>query len=68
MNFYDIEEICRTYGYRSRDLVYYSVPGLPLDQGLRLLSSDYNVTEIVAKHLDHDLVVLYIVTYGVGMM
>jgi hypothetical protein len=55
-----------TYGYRFGDLVYYSVLGLPLEQGLRLLSSDHNVTEMVAKHLDHDLVVSYIVTYGVA--
>ena len=66
MNFSNIKDICRIHGYRSGGLVYYSVPSLPLNQGLRLLSFDYNVIELVAKHLDHDLVVLYIITYGVA--
>jgi hypothetical protein len=65
LKFSDIEEVCSTYGSRSEDLVYYNLPGLALDQGLRLMLSDYSVNEMVAKHLGHDLVVLYIVTYGV---
>jgi hypothetical protein len=33
LKFSDIEDICKSYGYRSRDLVYYNVPGCPLDGG-----------------------------------
>jgi hypothetical protein len=65
LTFSDIEDVCSTYGYRSRDLIYYSLPGVSLDHGLRLISDDFSVNEMVAKHLDHDLLVLYIVTYGV---
>ena len=65
LKFSDIEEVCSTYGSRSGDLLYYSLLGLPLDQGLRLMLSDYSVNEMVAKHLGYDLVILYIVTYGV---
>jgi hypothetical protein len=36
-----------------------------LDQGLRLMFSDHDVTEIVSHHVGHDLVELYIVIYGV---
>jgi hypothetical protein len=41
------------------------VPGYPLEEGLRVMSSDHNVVEMVADHVGHDLVVLYIVMYGV---
>jgi hypothetical protein len=66
LKFSDIEEVCSTYGYRYVDLVYYSLLGLSLDQGLRLMSNDYSVNEMLAKHLGHDFVELYIVTYGVA--
>jgi hypothetical protein len=65
LKFSDIEDICKSYGYRSGDLVYYNVPGCPLDEGLRLMSSDHNVAEMVAAHVGHDLVVLYMVMHGV---
>jgi hypothetical protein len=63
LKFSDIE--CKSYGYRSGDLVYYNVPRCPLDEGLRLMSSDHNIAEMVAAHVGHDLVVLYMVIYGV---
>jgi hypothetical protein len=65
LTFSDIEDVCSTYGYRSGDLIYYSLPGVSLDQGLRLISDDFSVNEMVSRHLDHDLLVLYIVSYGV---
>jgi hypothetical protein len=65
LTFSDIKDVCSTYGYRSGDLIYYSLPGVSLDQGLQLISDNFSVNEIVSRHLDHDLLVLYIVTYGV---
>jgi hypothetical protein len=65
LKFSDIEDICKSYGYMSGDLVYYNVPGCPLDEGLRLMSFDHNVAEMVVAHVGHDLVVLYMVMYGV---
>jgi hypothetical protein len=65
LKFSNIEDICKSYGYRSGDLVYYNVPGCPLDEGLRLMSFDHNVAEMVAAHVGHDLVVLYMVIYSV---
>jgi hypothetical protein len=63
--FFDIEDVCSTYRYRSRDLIYYSLPKVSLDQELRLISDDFSVNEMVSRHLDHDFLVLYIVSYGV---
>jgi hypothetical protein len=60
LKFSDIEDICKSYGYRSRDLIY-----CPLDEGLRLMSFDHNVAEMVAAHVGHDPIVLYMVMYGV---
>jgi hypothetical protein len=50
LKFFDIEEVCSTYGYRSGDLLYYSLPGLSLEQGLKLVSYDFSVNQMVAKH------------------
>jgi hypothetical protein len=66
LKFSDIEDICKTYGYRFGDLVYYNVRGYPLEEGLRLMSSNHNVDEMVAAYVGHDLIVLYMVMYGVG--
>jgi hypothetical protein len=65
LTFINIEDVCSTYGYRSEDLIYYSLPRVSLDQGLRLILDDFSVNEMVSRHLDHDLLVLYIVSYGV---
>ena len=39
--------------------------GYTLDEGLRLVSFDHNVVEMVVAYVGHDLVVLYMVIYGV---
>jgi hypothetical protein len=65
LTFSDIEDVCSTYGYRFGDLIYYSLPGVSLDQGLRLILDDFSVNEMVSRHLDHDLLVLYIASYDV---
>jgi hypothetical protein len=35
LKFFDIGEVCSRYGYMSGDLLYYSLPGLSLEQGLK---------------------------------
>jgi hypothetical protein len=47
LKFSDIEDICKTYEYKFGNLIYYSVLGYSLEQGLRLMSSDNNVSEMV---------------------
>jgi hypothetical protein len=65
LKFFNIDDIRKTYEYRSGDIVYYNVLGYPLEEGLRFISFDHNVVEMVANHIGHDLVVLYIVMYGI---
>jgi hypothetical protein len=65
VSFLDIEDICANFGYNYGDLIYYKLPHLSLDQGLRLLSSDHDVLAMVSHHIGNGLVELYIVEYSV---
>jgi hypothetical protein len=51
LTFFDIEDVCSRYGYRSGDIIYYSLPGVSLDHGLKLISDDFNVNEMMATTL-----------------
>jgi hypothetical protein len=50
---------------RMLHLFYYNIPTKSVDEGLRLLSSDYDVLEIVEHRNGHGLVELYLVAFGV---
>jgi hypothetical protein len=63
MSFLDIEEICKEYGYKYGDLIHYKIPDRSLDDGLRLISSDHNVSEMVSYHEGHYLAELYLVSF-----
>jgi hypothetical protein len=64
LSFIEIDRVVRTYGY-GLDLIYYSLPTKSLDKGLRLISSDYDVIQIVEHHREHGIVELYLVAFGV---
>ena len=47
ISFLDIDEICKDCGYKFGDLIHYKIPDRSLDEGLRLISSDYDVNEMI---------------------
>jgi hypothetical protein len=61
MTFVLIEPILGQYGYSPSDLIYFRDPTKNLVDGLQLVSSDYDVAYLVAKHVDTPVVKLYIV-------
>jgi hypothetical protein len=63
MTFVLIESILGQYGYSLGDLIYVRDPTKNLVDGLQLLSSDYDVAYLVAKHVDTPVVELYIVSF-----
>jgi hypothetical protein len=64
LSFFKVESIDKKYGYKSRDLLYYLMPGSNVLKGLRLISSDHNVFEIVNVHKGVPIVELYLVSFG----
>jgi hypothetical protein len=61
MTFVLIESILGQYGYNPGDLIYVRDPTKNLVDGLQLVSSDYDVAYMAAKHLETHVVELYIV-------
>lgn len=51
-------------GYKSNDLLYYKVPEKSLTDELVLISLDHNVLQMVGRHLGHQMVVLYLLSFG----
>jgi hypothetical protein len=64
LSFFEAESIVKKYGYKSGDLLYYLVPGSSLQKGLRLITLNYDVFEMVNVHKDVPIVELYIVSFG----
>jgi hypothetical protein len=65
MSFIEIERVVRTYGYGPGDQIYYNIPTKSLDEGLRLISYDHNVLQMIKQHKEHGIVELYLVAFGV---
>jgi hypothetical protein len=63
LSFFEIEGIVKKYGYKSGDLVYYIHPGCSIQSGLKLISLDYNVLEMVAAHVEVPVIMLYLVSF-----
>jgi hypothetical protein len=63
MSFLVVENIVKTYGYKSRDLMYYLLPGSTIRNGLTLIASNHNVIEMVKLHKGMSIVELYIVSF-----
>jgi hypothetical protein len=63
MSFRDIEEICKDYGYKYGDLIHYKILDWSLDDGLRFISSDHDLSEMVSHHKGHCLAELYLVSF-----
>jgi hypothetical protein len=63
MSFLDIKKICKDYGNKYGDFIHYKIPDKSLDEGLRLISSDHDVSEMVSHHVRHYLAELYLVSF-----
>lgn len=63
MTFVLIESVLRQYRYSPSDLIYVRDPTKNLVDGLQLLSLDYDMAYLVAKHVDTPVVELYIVSF-----
>jgi hypothetical protein len=46
VSFSAVEDIAKSYGYKSGDLIYYLLPGCTLQNGLKLITSNIDVNEI----------------------
>jgi hypothetical protein len=64
LSYFEIEGICKEYGYRYEDLMYYKDPLKSLVDGLFLLTSDHDVFCLSACHTAHVILELYIVFWG----
>jgi len=64
MSFIEVERVVESYGYGPGDLIYYNIPNKSLNEGLRLLSFDHDILEMVAHHTRHTLVELYLVVFS----
>jgi len=65
LSYFEIEGICKKYGYKSGDLMYFKDPGKSLVDGLYLITSDHDVLSLSACHTGgHVILELYIVSFG----
>jgi hypothetical protein len=64
LSFLVVESIVKTYGYKSGDLLYYLLPGSTLWNGLKLITSNHDVLEMVKVHKGLPIVELYIVSFA----
>jgi hypothetical protein len=63
VSFIEVERVAKTYGYVFGDLIYYNIPAKSLDEGLRLLSSDHDVLQMLEHYIGHGIVELYLVAF-----
>jgi hypothetical protein len=65
LSYFEIEGICKKYGYKSGDLMYFKNPGKSLVDDLYLITSDHDVLSLSACHTGgHVILELYIVSFG----
>jgi hypothetical protein len=66
LSYFEIESICKEYGYRYGDLMYYKDPTKSLVDGLFLITSYHSVLCLSTCHTAHVILELYIVSFGDG--
>ncbi|XP_059461906.1 uncharacterized protein LOC132190900 [Corylus avellana] len=66
LSFFEVEDICKDYGYKAGDLMYIREPDKTLMGGLHLITSDEKVLFMVGCHKGQFLVHLYVVCFGEG--
>jgi hypothetical protein len=64
LSFSVVEGIAKSYGYKLGDLIYYLLSGSTLRNGLKLITSNFAVHEMVQAHSGLPIVVLYINSFS----
>jgi hypothetical protein len=64
LSFSVVEGITKTNRYKSMDLIYYILPGCTLRNGLKLITSNFDVHEMVKAHSGLPIVELYINSFS----
>lgn len=64
LSFSVVQGIAKNYGYQSGDLIYYLLPGCTLRNGLKLVTSNFDVREMVEAHAGLPIVELYINSFS----
>ncbi|KAB1206956.1 hypothetical protein CJ030_MR7G008128 [Morella rubra] len=64
LSFIEVETIVKTYGYKVGDLIYYKEPRKSLDEGLKLVTSDHDVLQMVKCHEGEQVVVIYLQSFA----
>jgi hypothetical protein len=64
VSFSVVEDIAKSYGYKSGDLIYYLLPRCTLRNGLKLITSNFDVNEMVQAYLGLPIVELYINSFS----
>jgi hypothetical protein len=64
LSFPVVEGIAKSYGYKSGDLIYYLLPGSTVRNGLKLITSNFDVHEMVQAHSGLPIIELYINSFS----
>jgi hypothetical protein len=64
--YFELEAICRPYGYNLGGLIYFQEPGKSPAEGLHLITSNHNVLFMVASHKSDNVIHLFVVSFGGG--
>jgi hypothetical protein len=66
LSFFELEDICKDYGYKAGDLMYFKEPDKTLMGGLHLITCDDDVLFMVGCHKEQVIVHLYAVCFEEG--
>jgi len=64
LSFLVVEGIAKSYGYKSGDLIYYLLSGSTVRNGLKLITSNFDVHEMVQAHSGLPIIELYINSFS----
>ncbi|KAB1203081.1 hypothetical protein CJ030_MR8G005531 [Morella rubra] len=63
LSYIEVEAIVKEYGYKHGDLLFYLEPEKTLSDGLRIISGDPDILQMVAAHRGKEIIVLYVVGF-----
>lgn len=62
--FFEMEGLCKKYGYKAGDLIYYMHPAKSLDDERVLISSNMDVLDMVTCCKGHNTIIIYVIAFG----
>lgn len=63
LSFIEIKGIVKEYGYKSSGLLFYQEPKKTLSDGLRIISGDPDVFDMVVAYVGKDVILFYAVGF-----